>query len=170
MGEDCVLETLTETQGDTSLTPTHEQLWKWFTPKTMQRFWSKIEELPGEMDCWRWTGATQDGYGAFYLTVDGKRIAVPVHRAMHVLRSGKDYPAEYPVARHVVCRNRACCNPEHVQVGTQSQNVLDSWNDAVEDHCGKKRRKSPYRSIAPIAAYRPPVGVDCVSRGSLTTM
>jgi hypothetical protein len=66
------------------MTPTHEQLWK-FTPKTMQRLWSKIEMQPGEMDCWLWTGATQDGYGQIYITIDGKRSAVPVHRVMLVL-------------------------------------------------------------------------------------
>jgi hypothetical protein len=149
------------------MTPTHEQLWEWFTPKTMQRLWAKIEMQPGEMDCWLWTGATQDGYGMIYLTIDGKRRALPVHRIMLVLCYAADYPAEHPVARHVVCRNRACCKPSHVRVGTESNNVQDSWNDAALDHRGKKRRKSPYR---PIAVSRPVLGADIGPCGSATTM
>jgi hypothetical protein len=167
MGEDCVLETLTETQGEGILTPTHEQLWDWATPKRMQRLWSKIEKQSGEMACWNWTGAKQDGYGVMYLTIEGKKSPVLVHRLMLVMRSGKDYPAEYPVARHVVCRNRACCNPKHVQVGTHADNVQDTWNDAAVDQRGKKSR-IPY--IASIAVPGPVVGADIGPCGSVTTM
>jgi hypothetical protein len=133
----------------------------------MQRFWSKIKEQPGEMKCWLWTGAKQNGYGVIYLTVADKKIVMLVHRVTLILRSGKDYPEECPVVRHVVCGKRACCNPAHLLAGTQAQNVQDSWNDATIDHRGKKSR-IPY--IAPIAIPGPVVGADIGPYVPVTTL
>ena len=138
------------------MTPTHNQFWQWFSPKKMQKLWSKIQVQ--KSDCWVWTGAKGDGYGITYITIDGKKIAIPVHRVMVVLFSGKDFPADSPIARHT-CRNRSCCNPQHLVSGTDAENIQDSWNDATVDRRGKRNRKAwyggcgstPDMSIAPIA-------------------
>ena len=143
------------------MTPTHKQLWQWFTPRTMQRLWAKIE-AHGESGCWLWTSATKDGYPIVYVTIDGKRIAFSVHRLMMVLSSAKDIPDEL-VVRHITCRNRVCCNPAHLALGSDGDNVQDTWNDAAVSRGGKKRRRSwvrgdieaiATRATAPI--YGPP--------------
>lgn len=77
---------------------------------------------PGDVDvCWPWTGAVnkQTGYGAFRL--GGAAISAP--RAVLILVSGIDMTEL--VARHK-CDNRICVNPNHLEPGSQFENVQDS--------------------------------------------
>ena len=69
--------------------------------------------------CWEWQGdLTHNGYGR--VKVDGK--AKRVHRVMWELRHG-------PIPDGMVvmhkCDNPKCCNPEHLELGTQRENVAD---------------------------------------------
>lgn len=107
------------------MTPTHEQLWQWATPKRMENLWRKIEKV-GE--CWLWIGAVTNDYGYAYLKIEGKDCSVPVHRLLMVLCYGADFPDELPKARHFVCDNTLCCNPRHVLVGTDADNRSDQIN------------------------------------------
>lgn len=84
--------------------------------KITQRFWARIK-IRKPHQCWEWQGSLRgDGYGQFY--AHGKHRAV--HRYAHFI-STLEWP---PVVRHK-CDNRKCCNPHHLEGGTQSDNMQD---------------------------------------------
>lgn len=74
---------------------------------------------PADGGCWNWAGALgKTGYGM--INVAGKTKAV--HRVMYELASG-EIPEGLEI-RHK-CDNPRCCNPQHLEVGTHSQNMGD---------------------------------------------
>lgn len=90
-----------------------------------ERFWSKVDKngpaMPGmESCCWVWTNGARnhDGYGKF--TATGKtKIA---SRAAWEFSKGP-----IPVGMCVChrCDNPPCCNPAHLWLGTNAQNISD---------------------------------------------
>jgi hypothetical protein len=85
------------------------------------RFLSHVEKTD---DCWLWTGCkTKMGYG---LIGGQTRLA---HRCAYELWVG-----EIPdglVVRHK-CRNKHCVNPEHLETGTQKENITDKVRDGTQ--------------------------------------
>lgn len=90
-----------------------------------KRFWEKVDKTPGygpKGDCWEWTGASiqKDGRGIFWL--DGKnQIASRVALGFHL---GRPVP-DGLFACHS-CDNPACCNPDHLWEGNNTQNIHDA--------------------------------------------
>jgi hypothetical protein len=85
--------------------------------KTVERFWDKVEKREPD-ECWEWTACTdRDGYGRF--SVNGKKCRA--HRV--AVRIDGRNPTE-KVVRHT-CDNPSCVNPNHLKLGTQSQNIRD---------------------------------------------
>lgn len=69
--------------------------------------------------CWRWQGLTdKDGYGI--TSVGG--IKMPVHRACYFLFYNVPFTSDYVLHK---CNTRNCCNPHHLYLGNQKQNVQD---------------------------------------------
>ena len=62
---------------------------------------------------------TVTGYGMFYPSHSAKVLA---HRQAYTLTSG-DIPSNMVVCH--TCDNELCCNPHHLFVGTQQDNMLD---------------------------------------------
>lgn len=72
--------------------------------------------------CWEWLkGTMPSGYGK--TSIEGKEY--PVHKAVLLLQGVTI--SEGILVRHT-CHNRICCNPEHLTLGTYSQNTIDSRN------------------------------------------
>lgn len=89
-----------------------------------ERFWSKVNiGAPGE--CWEWQAAsTSEGYGRF--KVNGRLVLS--HRLAYELEYGpipEGTGYHGLVVRHR-CNNPRCCNPTHLQLGTQQDNVHDA--------------------------------------------
>lgn len=88
------------------------------TPPTIaQKFWANVEVCPGQ--CWRWLGPkTKAGYGHFYLGgvhYYGHRLSYELH---------KSSPPHGLLVCHI-CDNPECTNPDHLFVGTSTDNVRD---------------------------------------------
>lgn len=71
-----------------------------------ERVLARCVETP--TGCWEWTGGKTAGYG--YISAGGTRV-VRVHRVVYAY-----LVAEIPDGLQLdhLCRNRACCNPEHL--------------------------------------------------------
>lgn len=82
------------------------------------RFWSKVDRSGGRFACWPWTAARQcHGYGIFGIA-GRSRLA---HRVAYALVCGDPPPGS--VLDHL-CRNRVCCNPEHLEPVSNAENIL----------------------------------------------
>lgn len=85
---------------------------------SLDRFLMKRTMGPG---CWLWTGAKHNrGYGVM-------RNAGRNQRATHVawFFANEEWPAPGLVVRHK-CDNPGCVRPDHLELGTQKQNVRDA--------------------------------------------
>lgn len=75
--------------------------------------------------CWIWAGATDgDGYGVFRGTVGGKTY-LKAHRYSLAAATGKPLLSGLVVMH--LCDNPRCVNPEHLQLGTTQDNILDKF-------------------------------------------
>ncbi len=96
----------------------------------------KLEKLLSRVDvdptgCWVWTGPTNQGYGRTTKQPNGAQL---VHRIVYELMVG---PIAAGLTLDHLCRNRACCNPGHLEPKTIKDNVL-----AGEGACAKHARKT----------------------------
>lgn len=90
-----------------------------YTPEQrITEFWNKVA-IAGEDDCWLWKGACiKKGYGQVGW-FDRLELA---HRVSYELSTGKA-PGELFVLHK--CDNRRCCNPAHLFLGTNTDNMRD---------------------------------------------
>jgi hypothetical protein len=88
---------------------------------TEVRFWTKVLR-GGPDDCWPWTGALlPDRYGHFHVTgtrFDG--VKVLAHRYAYQWERG---PIPEGMMLDHLCNFRPCCNPWHLEVVTNAENV-----------------------------------------------
>ncbi len=108
------------------------------------RFWDKVA-IGAADECWEWQGyRDRAGYGHVGIgsRVDGTKRTVPAHRLAWELTHGP-IPEGIKV-RHLVCDNPPCCNPAHLALGTQAENVADMIAK------GRKRAKLTDDEVAKI--------------------
>jgi hypothetical protein len=90
----------------------------------LARFLSRIQQVEGQ--CWPWTaGCTPDGYGLVNLgrRPDGRQVNDYAHRISYTFANGP-----IPKGLNVLhsCDNPRCCNPAHLELGTQADNMHDA--------------------------------------------
>jgi hypothetical protein len=87
------------------------------------RFWGRVA-VGHANDCWPWKGQTNSrGYGRHEVWPNRQRVRLLAHRVAVTITSGQE------IGRNVLlhaCDNPPCCNPRHLRVGTQSDNMRDA--------------------------------------------
>lgn len=95
-----------------------ERIPNWITESNNPERWAaRIYADTVDVDgCWVWTkGRDRKGYGRFSAHIDGVRRLFSAHRAAWLALRG---PIPYPLVPDHLCRNRACCNPDHMELVT----------------------------------------------------
>lgn len=111
------------------------------TVKDIARFWAKVE-VGANDECWNWTACTTGAkalgwYGRFAL----RKRRYYAHRVAWCIARG--FPVDYltdDLAVMHTCDNPTCCNPSHLELGTQLDNIQDMIRK--NRHRGGRRRRT----------------------------
>lgn len=98
--------------------------------------------------CWVWLGSKSSGYGRIAWS-DGRRMVYSAtHRAMWVASRG---PIPDGLDLDHLCRNRACCNPDHLEPVTRRVNLLRGVTTpaarAKVTHCPRGHEYTPDNTL-----------------------
>lgn len=106
----------------------------------IERFFQKVDKSGNEKfpDCWIWkTAEKRNDYGSFKYYQD--RTAIGAHVASYLFHNGEIPDGQ--IVRHI-CNNPPCVNPEHLILGSNSDNMKDmfksdrnGWTSRKRTHC-----------------------------------
>src|SRR5579863_7359899 len=85
--------------------------------------------------CWLWTEETYKDYGILW--IGGSRITA--YRLSYYLHKG-EIPQGMSVCHS--CDTPSCVNPEHLWIGTQTDNLLDAHSKGIINNKGIKNGSS----------------------------
>lgn len=85
-----------------------------------ERFWSKVDRR-GPDECWPWTSTKARRYGIFRFDWRERRMR-RAHRVAWEFSLG---PIPDGMVVMHICDNPPCCNPTHLRLGTQLENIAD---------------------------------------------
>ena len=109
-----------------------------------ERLWSKIDKKAPN-DCWFWTGGTAGGgYGTLRKELDGKWKHVYAHREVLRLTKGEPFNPEAQALHS--CDTPKCCNPAHLNWGTESKNRREA-RDRLHNQGNQKLKPEQVAAI-----------------------
>lgn len=103
--------------------------------------------------CWEWQGTvSQGGYGRCWVPLSvAQQSSMAVHRLVYEFLVGH-IPDGLQLDH--LCRNRVCCNPDHLEPVTPRENVMRSYAPtrffAEQTHCSRGHEYTPENTY-----YRP---------------
>ena len=109
------------------------------------KLWAKIAKA-GDDDCWHWLGALNTGgYGLMSVRNSAEAYErtvrtwsqVLAHRAVMWLHHGDLARNAYIMHK---CDNPRCCNPGHMHIGSQMDNVHDMMAKGRDNFDGRNSR------------------------------
>src|SRR5215510_4419963 len=127
-------------------------------------FWSYVDTSG---ICWLWIGAKTPGkwpYGMY--RYDGK--AMQAHRVAWILTHGPILPGFLVLHR---CDNPPCVHPDHLFLGTLSDNMRDAWQKnrgVIPRHRGEEHAmaKLTWQDVRTIRALRDDAGMTLATLGA----
>lgn len=110
----------------------------WADTRLASNFWSKVARDP-DTGCWNWNAALvkTSGYGQYRgpRPAQSTRSVLPHRLAYDVLVSS--IPDGLTIDH--LCRNRLCCNPDHLEVTTLRENIRRAYEhrppSTLPTHC-----------------------------------
>jgi hypothetical protein len=117
--------------------------------KETQDFWARVDVRDSDK-CWKWKGSCDfGGYGLIYL--QRQRKVFRTHRIAWELFNKKS--ADGFLVCHS-CDNPPCCNPKHLWLGTNADNVADMMAKGRVHHPDGEKNGNAHLTRAQVRQIR----------------